>query len=309
MRRFFECGVWYLRKGLNHTSIWSNRNVNVALLGGDVCAASPLAPQQPPPPPAQQRHQRQLLSTPPDPDQPAARNSNGAIKLFTDRSLEISEWFRPLASRDGPRGPPESRIVMPLQMKNQTERILAHETMAYKETVKTFSSVCNASSGSGGGGIFVDSGANDGMWSLMASAYGCRAIAIEPQPLCCQYIAAASQENNLRVDIYNTLLAPSPGFSTKVRTDECIGTTQFLPDGRHADSWHKKLDHGRTAKQDLRSVALDELVPAGAVVELWHIDVEGAEVGVLRSAAKLFQEHRVKRVMLEWYPNRGIHTN
>ena len=37
VQRFVECGVWYLRAGLNHSSIWVNRDVNVALLAGDVC--------------------------------------------------------------------------------------------------------------------------------------------------------------------------------------------------------------------------------------------------------------------------------
>mmetsp|Transcript_90230 Transcript_90230/g.289396 ORF Transcript_90230/g.289396 Transcript_90230/m.289396 type:complete len:181 (+) Transcript_90230:600-1142(+) len=37
-----------------------------------------------------------------------------------------------------------------------------------------------------------------------------------------------------------------------------------------------------------------------AIIELWHIDVEGAEMMLLRSAKRLFAEKRIRRVMMEW---------
>ena len=44
---------------------------------------------------------------------------------------------------------------------------------------------------------------------------------------------------------------------------------------------------------------LDELVPSGRVIELWHLDVEGAELAALRSARRLLAENRIRRVMFE----------
>jgi hypothetical protein len=42
----------------------------------------------------------------------------------------------------------------------------------------------------------------------------------------------------------------------------------------------------------------------GPDVVLWHIDTEGAEIQVLRSAAALFRERRIKRVIVEVTPRR-----
>ena len=39
---------------------------------------------------------------------------------------------------------------------------------------------------------------------------------------------------------------------------------------------------------------LDELVPSGRVIELWHLDVEGAELAALRSARRLLAENRMR---------------
>ena len=57
----------------------------------------------------------------------------------------------------------------------------------------------------------------------------------------------------------------------------------------------------------ITSIRLDELrelrptlgLGVAPVVKLWHLDVEGAEIIVLRSATRLFEEGRIHRVMLE----------
>ena len=50
----------------------------------------------------------------------------------------------------------------------------------------------------------------------------------------------------------------------------------------------------RHPPHDLRSATLTELLPAHDRVALWHLDVEGAELDVLDSAAALFAARRVK---------------
>lgn len=62
--------------------------------------------------------------------------------------------------------------------------------------------------------------------------------------------------------------------------------------------------HPRHPPHDLRSATLTELLPAHDRVALWHLDVEGAELDVLDSAAALFAARRVDRVMLEFVPVR-----
>ena len=153
--------------------------------------------------------------------------------------------------------------------------------------------------------LFVDSGANDGMWSLLAAAHGCKVIAVEPQLLCLRHIAAAAHLNGLPISAHNNMLGNS-SFSAKVRTDECAGTAMFLTDGRIDDAMsvnsHATQDSWRTTI--VHSVKLDELVAPGERIALWHIDTEGAEVLVLQSAARIFAEGRIDRVIMEWEPSR-----
>lgn len=156
---------------------------------------------------------------------------------------------------------------------------------------------------------FVDSGHNDGFWSLLASAHGCSVEAVDPQPLCTHWLTAAKSVNNFtRLSIHNNFLAES-SFQAHVRTDECSGILQVpKPKGKessfsfYADSESKAQSEVQT--QAVSSVRLDDLVAADADVVLWHVDTEGAEIGVLKSARSLLQQRRIKNILMEWEPTR-----
>ena len=150
--------------------------------------------------------------------------------------------------------------------------------------------------------LFVDSGANEGSWSLIAAAYGCEAIAIEPQPACTKQLVQDALHNGLdsRVHIYNRLLAPS-AIALNVTADGCIGNRQFV-DSSNAESTRSRSKKVPTHSKHVQSVRLDalpELSSGQARPIIWHIDVEGAEIGVLRSASRLFAEERIASVMVE----------
>ena len=155
---------------------------------------------------------------------------------------------------------------------------------------------------------FVDSGHNDGFWSLLASAHGCSVEAVDPQPLCTHWLTAAKAVNNFtRLSIHNNFLAES-SFQAQVRTDECSGILQVpKPKGKepsfsfYADSESKAQSEVQT--QAVSSVRLDDLVAADADVVLWHVDTEGAKIGVLKSARSLLQQ-RIKNILMEWEPTR-----
>lgn len=58
-------------------------------------------------------------------------------------------------------------------------------------------------------------------------------------------------------------------------------------------------------KATTTSIRLDDLINSESqIVALWHIDVEGAEVMVLRSAKSLFENKQIHRVILEVGPER-----
>ena len=55
--------------------------------------------------------------------------------------------------------------------------------------------------------------------------------------------------------------------------------------------------------------AVEDIIATKRTISLWHLDVEGAEVPVLASARRLFEERRVERVMLEFIPFRWPSQN
>ena len=155
---------------------------------------------------------------------------------------------------------------------------------------------------------FVDSGANDGAWSLVAASYGCKVIAVEPQPMCTRFLQEGVDANTWldgRIKVFNAFLSPKP-MSATLKDDVCHGIRTVLPNGDiGVSNSHAKGDFkGRGKDVVVKSSTLGELLPAHDRVAFWHVDVEGAELSVLDSAASLFAERRVDHVMLELIPAR-----
>lgn len=144
-------------------------------------------------------------------------------------------------------------------------------------------------------GFFVDSGANEGMWTLLAAALGCSAIAIEPQPQCHKSIATSLEANHLSAHMLNALLAPD-NVTVMIDTSKpCFGGYQ----GLNAEPKTPPRSQSLVAVHSMRLDQLPQLTTTTSRIELWHVDVEGAEVMVLRSAAGLFARNKIKRVMVE----------
>ena len=206
--------------------------------------------------------------------------------------VKKSQWFTPVRGVS---------IEMPTQTRAQTQFLQTAESDTFATMMGVFNSSAEA-------GIFVDSGANDGMWSLLAAKHGMPAVAVEPQLLCLGYIAAAAKRNALSIQLHHKVLSPH-AFDVNVRTDHCTGSSQFLPDGQTGDSLGRtKRTTTATTHARVSSVSLDDLL-GRQVVALWHIDTEGAEVDVLRSAERLFANQRIRRVLLEWNPTRWARFN
>jgi FkbM family methyltransferase len=211
------------------------------------------------------------------------------------RPYNVSEWFVPLKEQTGV----EARIRVSAEAKPQADWVMSHEKAIFKEML----SVCHENCRNRG--IFVDSGANDGLWSLIAAAYGCKVYAVEPQLRCLELLSAAHIENDLQVELVNAILS-AEHFQVEVSTDECSGTTQYFSNGLTGDMWGKDDMHVpiADAKKKVFSTSLDHLIGPVGQVEMWHIDTEGAEIGVLKSALNLFTGRRIKRVIMEWTPEK-----
>ena len=84
------------------------------------------------------------------------------------------------------------RVAVPSQLDSTGAATAAH-TLKYVSLCEQFiahafasvwARVCPAEPTAKHRTVFVDSGANEGTWSLLAAAYGCFSLAVEPQSTC-----------------------------------------------------------------------------------------------------------------------------
>ena len=197
-----------------------------------------------------------------------------------------------------------------------------YEPFMFAALGSILSSECAA--GSGSDAFFIDSGANEGLWTLLAAAHGCHALAVEPQPACVDWVEDAltllPEHKRARVVVWNNFLSPSSNTTAVVPTDECDGGRKLPANATEAQ--RQPRDAREVARVNVTARRLDDVVGAPGLwlrrrsdhvaaqrarVVLWHVDVEGAEILVLRSAEKLFSERRIERVIFELMPE-GWHA-
>lgn len=181
------------------------------------------------------------------------------------------------------------------------------------------------------GAVFVDSGANEGLWSLLAATHGCHVISVEPQPGCQAWIKASLALNpsaRRHIHLWHHFLAADSNHTLEVDSESCNGGSSFseatpqsgdatgsraaqTPGGQQGQATRATRTTTRTTVTAARLDASTFLLEHGdSRISLWHLDTEGAEVPVLRSAAALFASRRIDRVMLEvtphWWARYGV---
>jgi FkbM family methyltransferase len=164
------------------------------------------------------------------------------------------------------------------------------------------------SRGCGKDSLMLDMGANDGFYALLGSAYGCAVKTVEPQRACVDRLNFARIQNNFtRMHIFNNVVASHP-VEVDVPVTTCSGEAHYDTSGKGQGFMESFANAGKfEAKQTTKicSISVDEdLVEKGGKVFLWHIDVEGAEVDVIRSGRRLLEEKRVQHLIIENNPGR-----
>ncbi|MGJ5180424.1 FkbM family methyltransferase [Bradyrhizobium oligotrophicum] len=133
------------------------------------------------------------------------------------------------------------------------------------------------------GDIVCDIGANKGSflyWLARWSAPG-RVIAFEPQPDLAEGLARLCR----RFSLDNVVVEPRAVYSCTSRK------TLFVPDGHQPGaSLLQPAERSRTIA--VQTVALDDYLPATGHVSAIKIDVEGAELDVLRGARRTLRRCR-----------------
>jgi FkbM family methyltransferase len=157
--------------------------------------------------------------------------------------------------------------------------------------------------------LVLDMGANEGVYAMLASAYGCRVISFEPQPGCVRPLAGAIGLNRIEpaVDLRQRVVTADEGFSVRVPDKTCRGTAHY--GGPRGFAVGERDTPVPLAEQDdsvlVEAQALDSVVCDGDNLLLWHVDVEAHETAVLDSGAQLITTRRARNLIIEWTPSKG----
>lgn len=133
------------------------------------------------------------------------------------------------------------------------------------------------------GDLFVDVGANIGIYTIFMLELGARVIAFEPDP-----------HNAARVREHLELNGYSAEVIEKAVSDHC-GVMRFT---QGLDSYNHLVLAGEEGVE-VQATTLDDVL-GEQVVDGVKIDVEGAERLVLEGASRALAAHRIKLLQLEW---------
>lgn len=140
--------------------------------------------------------------------------------------------------------------------------------------------------------LFVDVGANQGGWSLTAAGKGARVIAFEPVPVTYERLMANIAANPApvrnRVRTFRTALGDFSG--------QAKFTTKF-------DAGNHRIEDVGSANADSTTVCMERMdqILAEEAPVLIKIDVEGAELSVLRGAGNTLAKPSLLAVILETF--------
>ena len=140
------------------------------------------------------------------------------------------------------------------------------------------------------GDLFVDVGANIGIYTIFALDLGAEVIAVEPTPNA-DRVREHLELNGYAATVVQQALADRPG--TVRMTEGLDSLNHLLLDG--------------CGGVEVPATTLDEVLGDRTAAGV-KIDVEGAERLVLEGAARAMSEARVRLLQLEWAPARAEQT-
>ncbi|HEY7966454.1 MAG TPA: FkbM family methyltransferase [Solirubrobacteraceae bacterium] len=139
------------------------------------------------------------------------------------------------------------------------------------------------------GELFVDAGANFGLWALAAARRGCRVIAVEPVPPTRARLEENVRRNRLEdaIEVVGAALSDATG-----------SLTLSIAGGESGQASVHPAAAGAVETFVVPALTLDSLVGERAVRFL-KIDVEGHEAALLRGAEGLLSAGRAAYVLIE----------
>jgi FkbM family methyltransferase len=139
------------------------------------------------------------------------------------------------------------------------------------------------------GDTLVDVGANLGLYAVAAAKRGARVIAVEPDPANVRDIRRNARLNRAKVSIVQALAGAE------------IGAAPLALRGSPV-SGNIDMYLGPTTRYGVAPVLTLDALLKDERVDLLKIDVEGAEIDVLRGAEQTLAEKRPRAILIEVHP-------
>jgi FkbM family methyltransferase len=137
------------------------------------------------------------------------------------------------------------------------------------------------------GSLFVDVGANVGLYTILGIEAGAEVIAVEPSRIARERLAS-----NLKLNGYMAEVVPAAVGETE-------GTLRLTTQLDNQNHLLLSSDSEEIDSEEVPVLTLDGLVGERSVDGL-KVDVEGAELLVMKGAQRLLAEQRIKLIQLEW---------
>ena len=140
--------------------------------------------------------------------------------------------------------------------------------------------------------VFVDIGANQGIYTCLAASKGLTVVAVEPEAANLQFLMSNVQANKFEVEVYPVALADKAG----VRKIYGEGDTASM-----LSEWFSRIDESGvwTSVNSIDNLFADRWSDKKIFFKL---DVEGLEFSVLTGASRMLQRKPKPCWLIETYP-------
>lgn len=148
----------------------------------------------------------------------------------------------------------------------------------------------------------LDMGINDGYLSALAASYGYGVICADGQPECVRNFNFAVSLNGWeRIEVHNKIVS-SVEKTFEIPNGICGGASNYQAAEANIGGYHGAWSalNGTTT---VSSITVDNMVGDRDVL-YWHLDAEGSEMDILKSARKLISEKRLRYLSMEFIPSR-----
>ena len=155
--------------------------------------------------------------------------------------------------------------------------------------------------------VIIDAGSNIGCFTLWANYQAnekCKMVAIEPEPENFKVLSANISSNNIsNVTLLNVALGEKEGFCLVSGKGIQSKVESILPDSLDGETLLKlNSSNVNRIKQSVVRIESLNLISRDLemnFVDLLKMDVEGAELTVLKSANELLESHKIRRIIME----------